>query len=240
MKRTFTWAFTAALLFGLAFACKPIEKIPLGNVPKLVSMEKGASMGRYPVYEITIYNNLIAEYKGKRYTPKLGTWVKELSEAEFNKLKAQLRSTDIWQYPSFVRSNIPDLPLVTITQYDGEVKKSVAGKEGRPAPIMALEQSLETLANQEGWILKQAFDYGLPSNVNPAQIRVELKAGVYINNWVYRYINQEMQILAELPEKSNYWLVSYNPTITFPLEMERMLNYDEQVVSFRFNPRSGK
>jgi hypothetical protein len=236
MENIRTWTLIT-LIATLAFACKPIEKIPLGEVPKLVSMEKGESRARYPVYEITVHNNQIAEYRGKRNTPKLGTWVKELSDEEFSKIQDQLKRTNIWQYPSFVRSNIPDLPLVTITQFDGTAQKSVTGKEGRPAPIMALEQSLETLANQEGWVLKQSFDFGLPSNVNPSQIRIELKPGIYINNWIYRYIREEMQILAELPEKSNYWLVSYNPTVAFPREMESMLERDEQVANFQFNPR---
>jgi len=239
MKKLF---FRVFLLLGISslHACQTLTKIPLTDVPPLIRMEKGMSMGRYPVYEITIYNNQIAEYKGRRYTPKLGTWVKKLDEAEWQTLQQQIKSTNIWQYPSFIRSNIPDLPLVSITQFDGEDSKTVTGKEARPDPIMALEQSLESLSNREGWVLKEAIDFELPGGVMPNQLRIELKPGVYVSNWIYRYAKQEMQLLTELPDKSNYWLVSYNPTVIFPKEMEKLLNYDDLVVSYSFNPTAKK
>lgn len=215
--------------------CTPVQKVPLSPDLLLVKMERGPSQGRYPIYEISIYQNQIAEYKGKRYTPKLGTWVRELSDAEWKQLQQQIKQADLWRHKEFFRSESLDLPLVTITQYEKGISKSVSGKNTRPPEILLLERSLENIALKDGWVEKAPFDFGLPKDVMPNQLRIELRPGVYVHNWVYKYGLQNMQILAELPEKSNYWLVGYDPTITFPKEMEQLLGYDNQIVKYEFN-----
>ncbi len=230
-----------SLLCLALFSCKSIEKIPLDNVPVLLEMEKGQGMGRFPVYNLRVYDNQIVAYLGKRNTPKLGTYIRKLSDNEWKQLQQQIESTNIWQYPEFFRSRIPDLPLVKITQFDGDVKKTISGKEGRPAAIMSLEASLETIANQpNGWVLKEAMDFGLAKDEIPNQLQIELQSKTYAYNWVTKYYKQNMQILGALPEKSNYWLVSYDPTVTFPKEMQQLLEYDPDVVKFSFNKEKTK
>lgn len=216
-------------------SCTPIEKIPLTEDLLLIEMERGPSRGRYPIYKVAIYNNQVMEYQGKRYTPKLGTWVRELNDQEWKDLNTQLKRTNIWQFKEFFRSQSYDLPLVTITQYDDGASKSVSGKDTRPPEVLILERLLESFSLKEGWVEKEPFDFGLPKNVLPNQLRIELRPGTYIHNWLYKYSQQNMQMLAELPDKSNFWLVSYDPTITFPKEMEQLLSYDREVVKFEFN-----
>ena len=224
------------LLIGLCcMDCTPVQKVPLSTDLLLLKMERGPSRGRYPIYEIAIYQNQIAEYKGKRYTPKLGTWVRELKDAEWKQLQQQIKQADLWRQQEFFRSQSLDLPLVTITQYEKGVSKSVSGKDTRPPEILLLERSLENIALKEGWVEKEPFDFGLPKNVMPNQLRIELRPGVYVHSWVYKYGLQNIQILAELPEKSNYWLVGYDPTVTFPREMEQLLGYDNQIIKYEFN-----
>lgn len=227
-------------LVAFCWSCTSIEKIPLEEVAPVIKMSKGASNSRYPVYDICIYENRIAEYQGERYTPKLGTWVRKLDDAEWSRLQQKLKSTNIWSYPSFTRSRVPDLPMVTITQYDDGDSKSVAGKENRPPAIMDLELTLDNLANQNGWTLKKAIDFGLPADRVPNQLLVQLKPGTYASNWIYKYAKQQMQILAELPQKSNYWLVGFDPTVTRPKEMENLLSYDRQIQAFEFNKVDNK
>lgn len=224
----------------LGWSCTAIEKIPLEDVAPVIKMSKGASNSRNPVYDICFYENRIVEYQGKRYTPKMGTWVRKLTEEEWSRLQQKMKSTNIWSYPSFTRSRVPDLPMVTITQYDDGDSKSVAGKENRPPAIMDLEMTLDNLANKDGWVLKKAMDFGLPADRVPNQLLVQLKPGVYASNWIYKYAKQQMQILAELPQKSNYWLVGFDPTATQPKEMENLLSYDKQILDFEFNKVDNK
>lgn len=219
----------------LIAACTPVQKIPLSEDLLLLEMERGPSRGRYPIYNLSIYSNQVAVYDGKRYTPKLGIWVRKLNDQEWKDLQTQIKQTNIWRFPEFYQSQSYDLPLVTITQFDRGASKSVSGKETRPAEVLILERFLESLALKDGWVEKEPIDFGLPKNVLPNQLRVELQPGVYIYNWIYKYGLQNMQILTELPEKSNYWLVSYDPTVTFPQEMEQLLTYDNQVITFAFN-----
>lgn len=203
-------------------------------------MERGPSRGRYPIYEMSIYTNKIAEYKGKRYTQKLGTWVRKISDAEWNQIQAQLKQADLWNQKEFFRSESLDLPLITLTQFEKDASKSVSGKESRPPEIIALERILENLSLKDGWVEKESFDFGLPDNVIPNQIRVELRPGIYVHNWIYKYGLQNMQIMAELPDKSNLWLVTFDPTITFPKEMAQLLSYDDQVIDYAFNKKKEK
>lgn len=215
--------------------CTPVQKIPLTDDLLLLKMERGPSRGRYPIYEMAIYQNKVAVYKGKRYTPKLGTWVRKLNDTEWSQLQNQIKQADLWRQKEFFRSQSLDLPLVTITQFEQDVSKSVSGKDTRPPEVLLLERNLENIALKEGWVEKKPFDFGLPKDVMPNQLCIELRPGVYVHNWVYKYGLQNMQILAELPEKSNYWLVGYDPTVTFPREMEQLLSYDSQVAKYEFN-----
>lgn len=227
-------------LIAFCWSCTAIEKIPLEDVAPVIKMSKGASNSRYPVYDICIYENRIAEYEGQRYTPKMGTWVRKLDDAEWTRLQQKMKITNIWSYPSFTRSQAPDLPMVTITEYDGDANKSVAGKENRPPAIMDLELTLDNLASKDGWVLKKSIDFGLPADRVPNQLLIQLKPGVYASNWIYKYAKQQMQILAELPQKSNYYLVGFDPTVTRPKEMENLLSYDRQILDFEFNKVDNK
>ena len=241
MRKPWSILILIPLLAISVYSCKPpIDKMDLASTPVLVKMDKGPAMGRYPIFNVKVYQNKVAVYEGKRYTPKLGTWVRKLDESEWKRLQDQLKTTDLWQQAPFSTSRVPDLPMVTITQYDGDAQKSVAGKENRPPEVKDLELVLENIANKEGWTLRKALDFGLPKDVVPNQLKVQLRPGVYAGNWVYKYGKQNMKILAELADKSNYWLVAYNPTITFPKEMEKLLHFDDQVQEFSFNRVSEK
>lgn len=215
--------------------CTPIQKVPLTADQLLLEIEWGSSGGQHPIFKLSVYDNHIVTYEGKRYTSKLGTWVRELSHSEWQQLQQQLPKANLWVHPAFFRSSSIDLPLVTITQYEKGISKSVAGKDNRPAAVLKLESLLSTIAQQGEWIEKVPFDFGLPADVYPNQLRVELRPGVYVYNWIARYRLQQMTIMGELTEKSNYWLVSFDPRTTFPREMERLLRYDNQVLDVTFH-----
>jgi len=215
--------------------CTPIQKVPLSNDQLLLEIEWGPSRRQLPMFKLSVYLNQIAVYEGKRYTPKLGTWVRELSKSEWQQLQQQLPKANIWAHPPYFRSTSTDLPLVTITQYEEGISKSVAGKDNRPADVLRLESLLITITQQGEWVEKTPFDFELPKDVHPNQLRVELRPGVYVYNWVARYRLQKMTIMSELSEKSNYWLVTFDPSTTFPREMEQLLRYDNQVLDFAFH-----
>jgi len=228
--------FFLAMLIGLASSCTTLEKVNFQEETPLVSLSRGACFGRCPIYTFTVYESGVARFKGERFTAKLGTWIRRLPEADMKRLKSQLEETNIWQYQSSYPSRLSDAPQITITQYEEDAQKSVTGKDGRPMPVLTLQDLLERLAqsNQDEWTVREKFDYGLPQGATPGQIFVQLAPNVYARNWVQRYARQDLHISEVLPERSNFYRMTFDPTVAFPREIERYLSYDESVLDYSF------
>jgi len=220
------------ILVFLLISCGTSQEIPLEQQEKLVSLKKGGCFGRCPIYELTVYTNGKITYRGERYTQMLGLWESQLDNERMQNLRNQLKKTNLWQYPEYYASRLTDMSLITITQYEEDVQKSVAGKEQRPGPVQALESLLESYVSSQSWTVREPFDFGLPDDEIPGQLIVTLEPGVYPESWILKYLKQDMRVLGTLPDRSNQWLVTYNPTVTFPMEMERFLLFDEDVKSF--------
>ncbi len=224
-------------LFLSAAGCRTGKELPLDQQTKWLEMNKGGCFGRCPIFQLTIYTSGIAAYRGERNTPKLGLWTKKLTGAEMDELRTRVDAANLWGIPSSFPSRYTDLPMVRITQYEADASKTVSGKENRPADVINLEQFLDRLADGEGWTLREPVDFGLPDDVVPNMMRVQLKPGVYRENWVLKYQRQDVRIVRSLPERSNYWLITFNTAVTFPRELEQLLTYDEQVEDFSFEKK---
>ncbi len=226
------------LLLGVFFSCKTLEEVDLAQEQPLVRLTKGACFGQCPIYECTVYQSGIATFEGQRNTPKLGLWIKRLPEAQMTKLKEQLAETNLWQYESFFPSRIADAPLVKIEQFEDGATKLVAGKENRPEPVLQLQDMLEQIAgsNPDTWTVRQPFDYNLPKGAKPGEIYVQLAPNVYVRNWIQGYARQGLRVAESLEDRSNYFLMQFDPTIAFPSEMERFFAYDDAVIYSSFLP----
>lgn len=220
----------------LASSCKTLDNVDLQEETPLVSLSRGACFGRCPIYDFTVYESGIARFVGERFTPKLGTWIRRLSDTEMKRLRTQLEETNLWQYAPSYPSRLSDAPLITITQYEGDAQKTVRGKDGRPAPVLTLQDLLERMAQTkpEEWTVRKKFDYGLPEGATPGEIFVQLAPNVYARNWVQRYTRQDLHIAEVLPQRSNFYRMTFDPTVAFPREIERYLSYDEAVVDYSF------
>lgn len=226
------------LLLGGLFSCKTLEDTDLAQEQPLVRLTKGACFGRCPIYECTVYQSGVATFEGQRNTPLLGLWIKRLSVAQMTKLKEQLAETNLWQYESFFPSRIADAPLVKIEQFEDGATKLVAGKENRPEPVMQLQDILEQIAegNPESWTVRRPFDYNLPKGAKPGEIYVQLAPNIYVRNWIQGYARQGLRVVESLEDRSNYFLMQFDPTIAFPSEMERFFAYDDAVIYSSFLP----
>ena len=47
---------------------------------------------------------------------------------------------------------------------------------------------------------------------------------------------QRLKVTAELEDRSNYFLLTFDPTIAFPEEMERFFSFDDAVIYTSFLP----
>ncbi|MCB9080406.1 MAG: hypothetical protein H6555_01715 [Lewinellaceae bacterium] len=221
-------------------SCQSLEKIPINEEERLVEYSRGACFGPCPVYTFVVYTSGIATFTGERYTNRQGLYIRKLSTTEMDKVKEQLTAANIWQYPPIFRSNLPDLPTITITQYEDRVSKSVTGKESLPAEVQQLRDGLEQLANTGEWTLRRAPDYGLPPGVTPNELIIQLRPGVFADSWSLQYVRQGLRLIRSFPAENNLWLFSYDLNLASPQEMQQMLRYDQQVLKYEFNPKQDK
>lgn len=229
----------ALLCLGLG-ACKTTKDgMNYKADEKVLEISKGACFGSCPIYTMTIYGKGLVEYKGERFTDKLGVYTKQLSDAEYKALFASAKAANLWQFKDEYNSRIPDLPLVVLTYYGKGTTKKIAGKEGRPTEVMAIEKQLDEIAQSEGWTLKEAPDFGLPDNYIPNEIIVQLKDGVDVNVWKNKFMRGlwKAEVVKRITPDKNYWLISYDVSAMPPKDALEMIKRDKEVVEAEFNKK---
>jgi|GEM_PF-330428 hypothetical protein len=224
------------LLF-LAATCQPsLVKRTEGQV-KRIEMSKAPCFGSCPVFKLSIYANGIAVYEGERFTEKVGVYAKKLDPVAFQSLIKAFEEANLWQYPSIFRSEIPDLPTITIIWTDAEGNtKEIKGKEGRPQEVIELENMLDKIAeSNSGWIQEVGEGNGLPAGAIANEIIVQLAPNVDPQVWVIPYGKQNLTLKEPISPSSNFWLVTYDNNIIPPQEMIDWLRKDPYVISAEFN-----
>lgn len=233
-------ALVFSLLFILSIAmtitgCGPSANMTLNPADKVIEMTKGPCYGNCPVFTFTIYKNGIASYKGERNTDRLGLYVKKLEKGDMERIMAEFKRANMWQFRDTYRGRIPDMQSVTITYVEGTKKKTVTGKEIRPNAIKWLEAQLDQIANNnEGWILKEAPAETAPDYLIPNELIVELNEGVDPEEWAKKYIHSDMLFEKQLAD-SGYWIFSFDDSLIIPEEMLEQVRMDEEVISAEFN-----
>ncbi len=230
--------FTVALFNIISFSsCKLFQpNTNLGELNKVIEMSKGPCYGSCPVFTISVYEKGVVAYKGERHTEKLGLYIKVLKKGEYQKLVNAFAEANLWQYQDVYKSQIPDLQTVTLTYYEEGDIKTIVGKDGRPSVVLDLEQMLDEIAAQDGWEQKEKPTYGLPEQVKPDEIIVQLIDNVDPNTWVRKYAKQEMKVVRSM-QNDRFWLVQFNKDIMPPREMIEFVRRDDYVISAQFNLR---
>lgn len=229
---------TLALLL-MASTCQPALTKRVEGQAKRIEMSKAPCFGSCPVFTLSIYNNGIATYKGERFTDKQGLFAKKLDANTFQNLLKAFNNANLFQYPSIFRSEIPDMPSVTIFWTDDEGnEKEIKGKEGRPEAIMELEEMLDKIANSSGWLQEQGAASDLPAGAIANEIIVQLSPNVDPHVWVIPYGKQNLSLKEPVSTSTNYWLVTYDTNVMPPQEMIEWLRKDPYVLSAEFNKQA--
>lgn len=146
--------FAAFLAFF--FSCNTTQEIPsdLSTLKKEISMDKNPCFGTCPYYTLTIYENGIASFDGKKDVDKLGLHVKKLTAKEYEGVHRAFESSNFFELKDNYPSDLADLPKTVITyQKDGK-SKSVTGDIARPSIVLGLDKILTQIAESDGWTLK--------------------------------------------------------------------------------------
>lgn len=222
-------------LFGTT-ACKTILKdTDLNDLEKVVSMNMGPCYGNCPVYTITVYDNGIVAYEGERFTDRKGVHIRNIGRSELKSLQQELVTANLWKFPNAFKSQIPDLPTVTIEYFEDGRSKVIRGKDGRPPQVLKIQELLEQIANEGEWKQQSAPAMGVPEDFIAHELIVQLDREVVPEQWSRQYAAQDLRVVKRLSPNNNYWLVRYNTDAIHPNDMLRQMRQDPDVIKVEFN-----
>jgi len=201
-------------------------------------LKKGGCFGTCPIYTFRIYNNRYAEFIGKQHAHLSGTWSKVISKDSYKALKEAFKEANFSEFQDNYESNIPDLPLIKISYYSKESKKTVTGKRERPEPVHKLQFLLESIAeSKDGWTQVEAAVTPVSKEpvVDKTKIVLTIAKGNQLSKWFNEMKNQYgMQIISSMSNSADVWLVSYNFKEHKAEEILAILNEDPVVASAKF------
>lgn len=229
-------------LLGIAYimtasTCRPLTTNDMTKLKPRIEMFKGACFGSCPVYKLTIYEGGIASFEGQQFTDRMGLHTKKMEPAAYRELIKTFEEAQLWGYQNLYKAEVPDLPTVTITYYEGTQVKAIKGKDGRPAKIMELERMLTAIADAGGWERQagNSNNYGMPNDIIANELIVNLSPEVDAAVWVIQFAKQDMQIVKRISPNSPYWLFRFNADRGSPNEVLEAVRRDPYVLSAEFN-----
>lgn len=227
------------IIFVLAFltqACLDSTKsLKVKESQKVIEMSKKPCLGTCPVYDLVIYETGIATFRGIQNTDRLGLYSKKIGQEKVRQLINECTAANLWQFQEVYKSNVSDLPTVSITYYEGKEKKTIAGKRNRPLPVLKIEEMLDEVAFSSGWDLVEAAPSTLPPGAKANELVVKLAANVEALAWSKRYNKEELQLKRPLSPDKTFWLVSFNEKIINAQKMLKLLRQDPDVFSVQYN-----
>jgi hypothetical protein len=217
-------------------ACLDTAKpLKVKDSQKIIEMSKGPCLGDCPVFDLVIYETGIATFNGKQYTDRQGLFMKNIGKEKVKQITNTCVAANLWQFQDIYKSNVPDLPTVTITYFEGKEKKTIAGKKERPIAILDIESMLEDVAFSTNWERVEDAPSDLPPGAIPNELVVKLNRNVEGLAWSKRYIQQGMVLKKPLSADKTYWLITFDDKVIKPKEMAEMIRKDPDVFSVQFN-----
>lgn len=230
------------------FACKS-NQIAIADDFKL-KMDKGACFGSCPVYSLEIDHQGNALYDGKRFTEKSGMHKYKLSGDQFKQVTDQLTLMNFFALQDNFKSNVADLPTVTIAHTHKGLTKSISGKDTRPKRVLELQKILEDIAQSDGWVSVEPI---APKNedvveeeeteeeeaeIIEREMIIHFKPNTIISRWMRNYREYQMYVKKPLDDNKKTWVVQYNTSLINPQILLHKVQTDPGVESAEFNTKA--
>jgi Domain of unknown function (DUF6438) len=120
----------------------------------LLHFTKTGCMGTCPVYEVIVYNDGKASYKGLKYTPRTGKFTSSVPDSVMTDLKNRVNAVSFFtladEYPTEGR-RVADLPNTIVYFHDGTNGKRVFDNFSSPPALQSLERDLATIFSNWAW-----------------------------------------------------------------------------------------
>ncbi len=240
--------FTAILF--VVFSCKSKkeiieEPVQVSEAEKVeITMSKGSCFGRCPVYTISLNQQGYSVFHGKRFSDRKGWFEKTFTKKEYEKVLSAFANSDFESFQDVYESEIPDLPLVTISYKKGEGEtKTVKGKVERPEALIKLQALLEELAEtDEGWTIKENTEEEEKDEPKETtlynEIIIEPQKSMVLPPWFKQQKElYGIRLLKKIAPNLNYWLITYDTSKFKPEEMLQILLDDPKIKHAEFNKK---
>ncbi|MEM6261785.1 MAG: DUF6438 domain-containing protein [Bacteroidota bacterium] len=150
-----------AMLFGLCFlaaGCK--SSSPERAIKKTVVAEdfllehrRTPCFGTCPFFTVTVDASGKVVYTGEMHVEKIGTYTKMIPESDVKRLVYTLKEGNFFELENeYDNERITDLPsVITKCRQNGTVKE-VTNRYGAPDSVVALQQKIEAIIGDEGYV----------------------------------------------------------------------------------------
>jgi hypothetical protein len=120
----------------------------------VATLRRGPCFGQCPVYEVSIYSNGMAKWKGSANTPLLGNYRTTLPEGWLTALKARAEALGYFQLAAKYPEGyiIPDLPLTaTFVQLNDKISQKIENRGDAPTNLLKFERYFDEQVNALRW-----------------------------------------------------------------------------------------
>lgn len=204
----------------------------------LYTLNTGPCFGRCPEYTFTLQDNGLALLDKQKHLPQPGKYEMKLDDATFMGLIRDLDKANIMDMKNEYESEIPDLPLTTMTYRKGDMMKMVKGKENLPQELRAIQDKVEMMIKSPGWKLIEAYEGGEEAPARElilTEIRVTPNSGVALSRWMRRYSEEGLRLMTRVDKEQNIWLFTWNTDKIAPRKFMARLKEDADLKHVEFN-----
>lgn len=221
------------------FGCKSKKDFSnLGEEEVRFYLQKGACFGTCPVYFLTIYQNKTAVFNGEMNVDKKGEYRKTLDDKTFKELQKAFEKADFVNFEKEYKSNVSDLPKITVGYHDGTEYRESSGDMDRPSSLQDLQFMLEKVADSGNWkMMEPTKDKTTKPEAYTIydEIIIFTKPGTVLKKWLDAHQEQGIRLLKKLGAQEYMYLVTYDTKRFKPQEILDMLNADDQIRLAEFN-----
>lgn len=150
--------FLIMALSALMMACAPTATSSPNTGPATITLTRSVCFGFCPDYTVSIDQDGVVRYEGRRFVNVTGVQQSQISPAEVQALLARFDAANFESLRDEYRSPVSDMPTYTLTlTRNGRTKTVIdyAGtRAGMPEAVRELETEIDRVANTAQWVLR--------------------------------------------------------------------------------------
>lgn len=228
-------------------SCKTTKKLAdnstLTDEDIILSLNRGPCFGKCPVYDLTLYNNGYMLYNAKRFVKEEGLFARNLSAEELEVITNKLKASDWMSMDNKYKSDITDLPYITMVHTQDGVSHSIGGREERPLPVKEVQYAVEKHVDSPGWqLLGPVKSNHASKKKDDAIIYDEIIIVPAVKNrlpiWFKKNKKYGFAIKKRISKEMDMWLITYDTKAYTPDQIMDVLKNDPSISKAEFNRKA--